>query len=57
VIRGLRKGASARKVLRTAGQPHSRLDDTFGYCARGASGRTVHIDVVFDSSGRLARVR
>ncbi len=57
VIRGLRKGASARRVLRTAGQPHSRLGDTFGYCARRASGKTVHLDVVFDSSGHLTRVR
>jgi hypothetical protein len=57
VIRGLHKGASARKVLRTAGQPHTRLGDTYGYCARGGSGKTVHLEVVFDSTGHVARVR
>ena len=57
VIRDLPKGASAAKVLRTAGQPHSRLDDTFSYCARSASGRTTTVEVVFDGSGHVARVR
>jgi hypothetical protein len=57
VIRDLPKGASAKKVLRVAGQPHERLDDTFSYCARSASGRTTEIKVVFDGADRVARVR
>ncbi len=57
VIRGLPRGAGAAQVLRTAGQPHSRLDDTFRYCARTASGTVTKVRVVFDSSGHLVRVR
>jgi hypothetical protein len=56
VIRSLPKGASVTRVLRTAGQPHTRLDDTFSYCAEATSGRTVRVDVEFTGSGRLARV-
>ena len=52
----LPRGASAEQVLRLVGQPHSRLDDTFGYCAKRPSGSTVRLDVVFDTAGRLARV-
>ncbi len=55
-IRGLPRGASATYVLRRAGQPHTRLGRTFGYCARNRSGSTVRIRVVFDASGRVARV-
>jgi microsomal dipeptidase-like Zn-dependent dipeptidase len=56
-IRGLPKGASAKKVLRVAGQPHERLDDTFSYCARSASGRTTEVEVVFDGADRVSRIR
>jgi hypothetical protein len=56
VIRGLPRGASAKYVLRHAGQPHSRLDDTFTYCATTAAGRRTQVSVVFDASGHLARV-
>jgi hypothetical protein len=56
VLRSLPRGASATYVLRHAGQPHTRLDDTFGYCARSRSGSTVRISVVFGPGGHLRRV-
>jgi hypothetical protein len=56
VIRGLPRGAGVRYVLRHAGQPHTRLGDTFGYCARTAAGRRTHVAVVFDRHARLARI-
>ena len=55
-IRSLPRGSSARYVLRHAGQPHTRLGDTFGYCARTAAGRRTHVSVVFDRHGRLAKI-
>ena len=57
VIRGLPQGASARRVLRTAGQPHVRLDDTFTYCATNAAGETTRVRIEFTERGRVARVR
>ena len=57
VIRGLDRGASVRRVLVTAGQPHARLDDTFIYCSRTADGGTTRVRVDFTQRGRLARVR
>jgi microsomal dipeptidase-like Zn-dependent dipeptidase len=55
LIRGLRRGLTARQVLLRAGQPHTRLGDAFGYCARSASGRRVHVSVLFNDSGRVRR--
>jgi len=43
--------------VRTVGQPHARLDDTFTYCAKAPSGRTVEVAVELTDAGRLARVR
>jgi microsomal dipeptidase-like Zn-dependent dipeptidase len=57
VIRDLPKGASVNKVLRTAGQPHQRLDDTFSYCATKKSGATTKVKVFFDGRGRVTRTR
>ena len=43
VIRGLRRGATTTYVLRHAGQPHSRLANTYGYCAKSRTGQVVRI--------------
>jgi len=56
VIRHLALGASTRRVLMKAGQPHARLDDTFTYCTRKPSGRTAIVHVVFDDRGRISTV-
>ncbi len=56
-IRNLPRGASAKRVLMKAGQPHSRLDDTFTYCARTAAGTTTRVEVVFNDANRVARIR
>jgi hypothetical protein len=56
VLRGLPRGATSTYVLRHAGQPHTRLASTFGYCAKSRSGSTVRIKVVFGPSGHLRRV-
>jgi hypothetical protein len=56
VIRGLPRGATSTYVLRHAGQPHTRLGDTYGYCATSGSGARVHLRVVFGPGGHLRRV-
>ncbi len=56
LVRGLRKGTSATRVLQRVGQPHTRLGARFGYCARSSSGRTVRLTVVFGPSGTVRRV-
>jgi hypothetical protein len=55
-IRGIDAGARIRSVLMTAGQPHSRLDDTFTYCAWSTSG-VVKVAVEFNARGRVIRTR
>jgi hypothetical protein len=57
VFRLLAPGSTVRQVLFRAGQPHTRLDDTFGYCARQPSGRTTTVEVVFGASNRVRGVR
>jgi hypothetical protein len=57
VIRGLRRGATSTYVLRHAGQPHTRLGNTYGYCATGRNGSTVHLTATFSPAGRLRTVR
>ena len=57
IVRGLPTGASVRRVLRTAGQPHARLGDTFTYCARTASGGSTRVKVDFTDDGRVAGTR
>jgi len=56
VLRNLRPGIGVEKVLRNAGQPHSRLGDTFTYCAKTGSGATTRLEALFDNEGRLIRV-
>ena len=56
-IRDLPKGTSAARIVKTVGQPHARLGDTFTYCAEAPSGRTVEVTVEFTDAGRLDRVR
>jgi hypothetical protein len=55
-LRGIPQGTSVKNVLFRAGQPHSRLDDTFGYCAKRSNGTTTRVQVVFTAAGRVARV-
>jgi hypothetical protein len=57
VIRGLRRGATSTYVLRHAGQPHTRLGNTYGYCATGRDGSNVHLTATFSPAGRLRTVR
>ncbi len=57
LIRDLPRGASVRRVLRTAGQPHTRLGDTFTYCARDRAGQTTRVRVDFTDAGGVSRVR
>ncbi|MEH3033592.1 MAG: hypothetical protein PGN07_06045 [Aeromicrobium erythreum] len=54
-----RRGTSVKDVLLRAGQPHTRLGRTFGYCAWKGSSRTASrtVTVTFTSSGRVASVR
>ena len=54
-FRGLPDGASVKRVLRAIGQPHSRLDHTFTYCAERPSGKVTRIEVEFDHHNRVTR--
>ena len=54
-IRKMPRGATATYVLRHAGQPHTRLDDTFRYCATTPSGARTTVRVLFDERGRVVR--
>ena len=56
LIRGLRTGATTTYVLRHAGQPHTRLASTYGYCARSRTGALVRIKLEFGPTGRLRRI-
>ena len=56
VFRNLARGTSVKRVLLRAGQPHSRLDDTFTYCARMPSGRKTTLQLAFNDRGRLTQV-
>ena len=56
VIRSLPTGATTTYVLRHAGQPHRRLARTYGYCAKGRTGSTVRIDLLFSRTGHLRRI-
>ncbi|MGH8965644.1 MAG: hypothetical protein ACRDXB_10000, partial [Actinomycetes bacterium] len=52
VLLEMPRGTTARQVLFKAGQPHSRLGNTFSYCAKDASGATTKVQAFFDN-GRL----
>ena len=56
LFRGLDRGLTVRQVLFRAGQPHTRLDDTFTYCAERPDGAATQVRLVFTEKGRLARV-
>jgi hypothetical protein len=56
VFKNLSLGATVRTVLLTAGQPHTRLGTTFGYCARRSDGSTARLTLKFSESGRLQKV-
>jgi hypothetical protein len=47
IVRAIAKGSSVEKVLRTAGQPHSRLGDEFVYCTKTSSGADKTLTVRF----------
>lgn len=57
VFRDLTCGASVERVLRTAGQPHARLDDAFTYCANTRTDPRVKVRAVFSDRGHLRRIR
>ncbi|MGH3457941.1 hypothetical protein [Aeromicrobium sp.] len=53
-VSGIAKGSTVEEVLRTAGQPHRRLDDEFVYCTKTSSGTENNVTVMFDGSGRVS---
>ncbi len=55
-LRRMPIGATATYVLRHAGQPHSRLGLTYGYCGRTSSGGTTRVSMTFSSAGHLRQV-
>jgi hypothetical protein len=55
-LTGLAKGSTVKKVLTTAGQPHSRLGSRFTYCAKDAKGATVRRTVTFSAAGTVTSV-
>ncbi|GAA1934943.1 hypothetical protein [Nocardioides marmoribigeumensis] len=56
LFRSLRLGSSVTSVLLAAGQPHTRLDHTFGYCAKRSDGTTTRLRLTFSDAGRLQKV-
>ena len=56
VIDGITKGSTVKSVLQRAGQPHSRLDTEFGYCAKSPAGKTVKRTVTFSAAGTVVRI-
>jgi hypothetical protein len=56
VVTGIATGSTAEQVLRTAGQPHSRLGHEFAYCTKTASGGERNVTVTFDDSGKVSSI-
>jgi hypothetical protein len=52
----LRPGLTTRQVMARVGQPYTRVDHTFGVCARRGSDRRVQVTLTFDGAGRLQRM-
>jgi len=52
----LRPGMTTRQVMQAVGQPYTRVDRTFGICAKQGSDPNVRVTLTFDSEGRLQRV-
>ena len=55
VFNGLGKGLTVVQVLKRAGQPHTRIGNAFGYCAK-RNGTTAHVTVHFSRSGHVTKV-
>ena len=55
-VLGLRPGTSVETVLRTVGQPHTRLGTTFTYCAKTSTGTTKKRTVTFTQAGAVRTV-
>jgi hypothetical protein len=53
VVLGIPSGSTVEKVLRTAGQPHSRLGDEFVYCTKTAGGAEKSVTVTF-TNGKVS---
>ena len=53
----LRPGMSTRQVMQRVGQPYTRVDHSFGFCARRGSDDRVRVTVTFDDAGRLQAIR
>jgi hypothetical protein len=56
VFRRLAIGSTVKAVLLAAGQPHTRLGHTFGYCAKRRDGSTARLSLTFGDAGRLRTV-
>ncbi|TXL62044.1 amidohydrolase family protein [Aeromicrobium terrae] len=52
-VKGVAVGSTVEQVLRSVGQPHSRLGDEFTYCAAGTDGATAHVTVRFSPAGKV----
>ena len=50
-------GLNVEGFLRAIGQPADRSGDAYTYCAEGAGGKPVVVDVVFDEDGKATKVR
>ena len=55
-VLGIASGSSVEQVLRTAGQPHSRLGDEFVFCTKTAGGAEKTVTVTFDAAGKVESV-
>jgi hypothetical protein len=56
VVLGLANGSTVEKVLRTAGQPHSRLGKKYVYCTKTAAGAQKTVTVTFDAAAKVQSV-
>ncbi len=52
----LRPGMTTREVMAEVGQPYTRVDHRFGFCATDGSDDRVLVTLVFDDAGRLQRI-
>jgi hypothetical protein len=55
-VLGVAIGSTPEQVLRAAGQPHSRLGNTFVYCTKTAVGAEKNVTVTFDPSAKVSSV-
>jgi len=52
----LTPGMTTRQVMEAVGQPYTRVDRTFGICAKQGADPNVRVTLTFDQQGRLRRV-